>query len=102
MAETRLYFIPSVVWVLDQPQSVDDRQGPVRHYARSYYVVATDDKDAMELVRAEEERSGATLLDCESPISKREDLVAAEIGNRFAPGGRGVKWRSGRAFFRSH
>ena len=94
----RLYHVPSVVCALDAPIEGPAGEGPLSHYSRSYYVVADGEDDAMALIRAEERKCLASVLDFDPPIAV--DLMAVPRDMRAAlKGGRGIKWKSGRAFF---
>jgi hypothetical protein len=94
----RLYLIPEVVCVLDEPTRGPSGEGTLTHYARSYYVSARDPDDAISLARDAERAGGATLLNFEMPRA----IDARDAPDEVRPavrGGRGVKWRSGRVFF---
>ena len=94
----RIYHVPSVVGVLDEPMPGPNGEGSFSHYSRSYYVIAENEDDAIELVRGEERRLGASLLESDPPVLVGEKSAPAEL-RKVLRGGRGVKWKSGRAFF---
>lgn len=93
-----LFHVPSVVSVLDAPVVAKDGKSSVSHYARSYYVVATDAADAVALIQAEERKHGGSTLDFDSPVAISVALAPLEVRGAMMKE-RGVKWKSGRAFF---
>ena len=94
----RLYFMPSVVCVLDAAVQGPEGEGSLSHYSRSYYVKARDERAAIALVREAEREAGATALEFEAPRPADEREVPDDV-RRAVRGGYGVKWRSGRVFF---
>ncbi len=84
---------------LRHPVRQEDGPGIISRFARSYYVWARDEADAVELVRRDVSDE-AELAAAETPIERRLQDVPDKLRPIIAlDQGRGVCWRSGRAFF---
>ena len=62
-------------------------------------MVAENEDDAVSLIRDEERESGASLLDCDRPVATDPTMAPGVLPKDLTA--RGVKWKSGRLFFRS-
>jgi hypothetical protein len=86
--------------VLDTPGVVDDGVEILTHYYRSYFVVALSAEDAMALLREDVRADGATLLSAGTPEPcSASDVPVSRYEQLKLDRKRGVRWRSGRAFF---
>jgi hypothetical protein len=97
---TAIYHVPSADFILSVPISVDGGSKQVSRYMRSYYVRAASVEDAGDIVREDGRHEGAVVVEMESPKLRHPSdlpiwLRARLVLNR----GRGVCWRSGRAFY---
>lgn len=95
-----VYRIPSAICVLDAPALVDDGAETLTHYSRSYFVVASAPEDAISLLREDVRAEGATLLDADTPEpSSAAEVPVGRLERLTLDRKRGVRWKSGRAFF---
>jgi len=95
-----IYHVPSADFILSAPISGDGGSDQVSRYMRSYYVRAASVEDAGDIVREDGGREGAVVVEMAPPKLRHPSdlplwLRARLVFNR----GRGVSWRSGRAFY---
>jgi hypothetical protein len=99
MVRLALFFVPVVEAVLREPVLDAETGQQLSHFARSYYVWARDNTDAANLARFDVEEEGS-FQQAEPPVARAVDDVPASVRSVvMLDTGRGVCWRSGRAFY---
>ena len=95
----RLFYIAPVEGRLREMRRDEDGGHAISRFARSYYVWARDEADALDLVTMDLS-CDAEIITAEAPIERRLDDVPADLRPIITLDcGRGVCWRSGRVFF---
>ena|GEM_PF-3897982 len=95
----KLFFIPMVEAVLKSPIREENGTTVLTHFTRAYYVWARDAQDAAELVR-HDVAEDATVVEMDSPSERDLNDVPNDLKSVITLDcGRGICWRSGRAFF---
>lgn len=95
-----IYYVPSVDCMLRAPVPLAPEGKPVSRYLRTYFVRATSIDDAVSVVQSDVERDGAVVSEMEPPDPRElAQLPFWLLPRLLVARGRGVCWRSGRAFY---
>lgn len=97
---TRLFYFPEVEARLNQPVTSENGLQSLSRFVRSYYVRGRDEKDALSLLARDIAEEGAELISADGLQVCPDNNVPSELrGKLLKRWGRGVCWRSGRAFY---
>jgi hypothetical protein len=94
----KLFRVPSATCALDSALVADDPAKRLTRYTRDYVVAAMDSADAVEVIRVDATRDGATLIRTDEPVEESLLDVPIFLKAALSTTTRGVRWKSGRTF----